>query len=71
MRWGVVNDPLAVSLGAFQVALGFPCGSAGKESTCNAGDLGSVPGLGRSSGEGNGSPLQYYCLENPMDRGAW
>ena len=37
----------------------------------NAGDLGSIPGLGRSPGEGNGSPLQYYCLENPMDRGAW
>ena len=38
---------------------------------CNAGDLGSIPGPGRSSGEGNGSPLQYSCLENPMDRGAW
>ena len=38
---------------------------------CNAGDLGSIPGLGRSSGEGNGNPLQYSCLENPMDRGSW
>ena len=47
------------------------CGSAGKESTCNAGDLGSIPGLGRSAGEGKGYPLQYSCLENPMDRGAW
>ena len=46
-------------------------GSAGKESACNAGYLGSIPGLGRSLGEGNGNPLQYYCLENPMDRGAW
>ena len=84
-------------------SLGFPCGSAAKKSTCNAGDLGSIPGLGRSpeegylfqysglensvdctpwggkeldmtqclSGEGNGNPLQYSCLENPMDGGAW
>ena len=43
----------------------------GKESACNAGDLSSVPGLGRSFGEGNGNPLQYSCLENSMDRGAW
>ena len=49
---------------------GFPSGSDGKASVCNAGDPGSVPGLGRSHGEGNGSPLQYSCLENPMDRGA-
>ena len=48
-----------------------PCGSAGKESTCNAGDLGSIPGLGRSPGEGEGYPLQYSGLENPMDAGAW
>ena len=40
-------------------------------SACNAGDLGSVPGLGRSPGEGNGNPLQYFCLENPMDGGTW
>ena len=46
---------------------GFHCGSAGKESICNAGDLSSVPGLGRSPGEGNGYPLQYSCLENPME----
>ena len=46
---------------------GFPCGSAGKESACNAGDLGSIPGLGRSPGEGNGYPLQYSGLENSMD----
>ena len=46
---------------------GFPCGSAGKESTCNEGDLGSIPGLGRSAGEGKGYPLQYSGLENPMD----
>ena len=49
----------------------LPCSSNAKESACNAGDPGSVPGSGRSSEEGNGSPLQYSCLENPMDRGAW
>ena len=49
---------------------GFPHGSVGKESACNAGDQGSIPGSGRSPGEGNGNPLQYSCLENPMDRGA-
>ena len=47
--------------------MGFPCGSAGKESACNAGDLGSVPGLGRSPGEGKGYPLQYFGLENSKD----
>ena len=46
---------------------GFPCGSAGKESACNVGDLGSIPGLGRSPGEGSGYPLQYSGLQNPMD----
>ena len=50
---------------------GFPGGSAGKESACNAADLGSIPGLGRSPGEGKGYPFQYSCLKNPMDRGAW
>ena len=49
----------------------FPGGSEGKTSACNAGDLGSIPGSGRSPGEGNGNPLQYSCLENPMDREAW
>ena len=48
--------------------LGFRCGSAGKESTCNVGDLGLIPGLGRSPGEGKGYPLQYSGLENSMDR---
>ena len=60
--------------------MSFPGGSDGKESACkkkkkesacNTGDLGSIPGLGRSPGEGNGNPLQYCCLENFMDRGAW
>ena len=49
----------------------FPGGSDGKVPVYNAGDLGSIPGSGRSPGEGNGNPLQDYCLENPMDRGAW
>ena len=57
---------LLLVLGA-EKAKGFPCGSVGKESTCNAGDLGSIPRLGRSPGEGNGYPLQYSCLENSMD----
>ena len=51
--------------------MGFPGGSEVKASACNAGDLGSIPGLGRSPGEGNGNPLQYSSLENPMDGGAW
>ena len=50
---------------------GFPGSSDGKESTCNAGDPGSIPGLGKSPGEENGNPLQYSCLENSMGRGAW
>ena len=51
--------------------LGFPGGSEVKAPACNVRDLGLIPGLGRSPGEGNGNPLQYSCLENPMDRGAW
>ena len=50
---------------------GFPDGSDSKESACNAGDLGSIPGWGRSPEEGNGYVVQYSCLDNPMDRGAW
>ena len=50
---------------------GFPGGPDSKESACNVGDLGLIPGLGRSSGEGHGNLLQHSCLENPMDRGAW
>ena len=49
----------------------FPGGSNSKETACNAGDLGSILGLGRSPGERNGNPLKYSCLKNPMDRGAW
>ena len=59
--WSLVWRILSIAI------MGFPCGSAGKESTCNAGDLGSIPGLGRSPGEGNGYSLQYSGLENSMD----
>ena len=51
--------------------MGFSGGSDGKESTCLVGDLGSIPGLGRSPEGGHSNPLQYSCLENPLDRGAW
>ena len=51
--------------------MGFPGGSDGKESACNTGDPGSVPGSGRSPRGGNGYPLQYSCIDNSMDRGAW
>ena len=55
----------------YMLYMGFPGGSDGKESACNVGDPGLIPWLGRSPGEGNGYPLQYSCLENSMDRGAW
>ena len=61
----------SVGFGVPQPPLGFPHSSVGKESACNTGDPGSIPGLGRSPGEGHGNPLQYPCLENPKDRGAW
>ena len=51
--------------------MGFPGGSVVKNPPVNAGDVGSITGLGRSPGEGNGNPLQYSCLENPMDRRTW
>ena len=53
------------------ILVSLPRSSVGKDSAYNAGDLGSIPGSGRSSGEGNGNPLRYFCLENPMDRGTW
>ena len=55
----------------FQLSYFTPGGSKVKASACNVGDLDSIPGLGRSPGEGNSNPLQYSCLENPMDGGAW
>ena len=74
-----VDAPLSVSIFLLKVTifpllnsyLGFPGGSDGKVSARSAGDPGSIPGSGRSPGEGNGNPLQYPCLENPMDGGAW
>ena len=51
--------------------MAFPGGASGKDSTYNSGDLGSITRLGRSPGEGHGNPLQYSCLESPVDRGAW
>ena len=75
LRWPMVvawtRVPVSVwkKVEAFETCFGvsFPCGSAGKESACNAGDLGSIPGLGRSPGEGEGYPLQYSGLENSTD----
>ena len=61
------EDPLEKGKATHPVFLGFPCGSAGKESTCSVGDLGLIPGLGRAPGEGKGYPLQYSGLENSMD----
>ena len=55
----------------YYYSLDFPCSSVDKESACSAGDWGSIPGSGRPPGEGNGNPLQYSCLENLMDTGAW
>ena len=62
---------LLIKLEVITLRIGFPDGLDGKESACNARDLGSVPGSGRSPGEGNGNSLQYSCLENSMDREAW
>ena len=62
---------LTQELSLHSPALDFPGGSDGKASAYNVGDPGSIPGWGRSPGEGNGNPLQYSCLENPVDSGAW
>ena len=70
LRYGAVKIPKK-DKSIFQLPLGFPGGSDGKASACNVGDLGSIPGSGRSSGEGNGNPLQHSCQGNPMDRVAW
>ena len=62
--------PLSMGFSKQEYWGGLPCPPPG-DIPCGAGDLGSIPGSGRSPGEGNGNPLQYSCLENPMDRGAW
>ena len=64
-------DSLSLFTDSSTVSKGFPGGSEVKVSACNAGDLGSIPGLGRSPGESNGNPFQYSYLENLMDRGTW
>ena len=70
--YGTALDPLKPSLISLgRILWGFPGSSVGKESACKAGDLGLIPGLGRSPGEGNGNPLRYSCLENSMARRAW
>ena len=65
------NWVIVIDNGCFTAHEMLPQWLSGKDSTCSAGDAGSVPGSGRSPGEGNGNPLQYSCLGNPMDRGAW
>ena len=67
----LMNFHLKILVFLIYIYVGFPGGSDGKASARDAGDPGSIPGLGRSPGEGNGNPLQYSCLENPMDGGAW
>ena len=68
---GISDTPRIQNTAIYNKAKGFPGGSDGKESTCNEVDLGSIPESGRSPGEENGCPLQYSCLENPTNRGAW
>ena len=69
--WSSTQVTEKSSLCTLKGARGFPVASDCKESACNVGDPGLVPGLGTSAGEGSGYPLQYSCLENPLDRGAW
>ena len=67
----VQEDPLEKGVATHSSILGLLCGLADKDSACNAGDLGSISGLGRFPGEEHSNPLQYSCLENSMGRGAW
>ena len=76
MRWWILSKHCGNHFTVYTyiyyiIILELPCNSNGKELACNTGNLGSNPGSGRSSGEGNGNPLQHSCLENPMDREAW
>ena len=68
-HWGILTKNLIYIM--YTVSFDFPGGSDGKESAYNVEDLGSIPGSERSPGEGSNNPLQYSCLENPIDRGAW
>ena len=67
----IVSHSFSLFYNVLQCEYGFPSGSDSKETACNAEDPGLIPGSQRSPGEGNRYPVQYYCLENPMDRGAW
>ena len=70
--WTIMENPIGRMTWYYKLThRGFPGNSDGKETACNAGALGLIPGSGRSPGEGNDYPLQCSCLENPMDRGAW
>ena len=69
--WGLLSMPEGAAYPRLLMLQGFPDGSDGDESTCNVGDLGLIPGSGKSPRERNGNALQYSCLENPTDRGAW
>ena len=69
--YNVILSYYIISMRLYYNNQGFPGGAEVKASACSVGDLGLIPGLGRSPGEGNGNPLQYSCLENPMDGGAW
>ena len=70
--FGYVLSMISIfSLSLYKTHQSYPVVSAIKNSPANAGDMGSIPGPGRSSGKGKGNPLQYSCLENPMERGAW
>ena len=72
IKWSIQKEDFTlINIYASNIEVGFPSGSAGKESVSNVGDVGLIPGSGRYPEEGNGYPLQYSCPENPMDRGAW
>ena len=76
LKWSSLPSPWCELEPQYQVLYSLymgipPCSSTGKGSACNAGDVGLIPGLGRSCAEGNGNPLHYSCLQNPMDKGAW
>ena len=71
MKWSRIKDLDSADLFLPRKRKGFPGGSVSEESACNARDLDLIPGLGRSTGEGNGYPLQYSCLKNSMNRGVW